>query len=78
MTLVDAIKVAIEAYCEDEAEREAIVAALVPVLVDDQALAYLIGLHWTQRSDEICEAITAYQVERAEIDAESEASNGER
>jgi hypothetical protein len=75
VTLREAIDTTIAAYDEDEGEREAILAALVPVLVDDKALAYLIGLHWTERADEIREALAAYHVERAEIDAEAAADD---
>lgn len=71
MTLVDAINAVCAAYNEDDAEREAILELLVPVLVDDQALASLIGKHWSERADEIRAAITQYQTERAEIDTEA-------
>lgn len=74
MTLREALDVALAAYDEDEGEREAILAALVPVVLGDRALfAYALQNAWRVRdgaADQICEALAAYQAERAEIDAE--------
>ena len=74
MTLREALDVALAAYDEDEGEREAILAALVPVVLGNWHLTSLaIESAWRtspQRADMIREALAAYQVERAEIDAE--------
>lgn len=74
MQLKDAIQIAIAAFDENEDEREAIIDALVPVLLDDRArLASAIERAWRDgptAQDEIRQAITSYQVDRAEIDAQ--------
>jgi hypothetical protein len=82
MTLADALKIALAAYDEDEAEREAVLEKLTPVLLGDrELLRAAIVYAWSHtpqlydgRADEIRAALTEYQVERAEIDAEASAA----
>jgi hypothetical protein len=76
VTLSTALEIALAAYDEDEAEREALLDALVPLLFDREMLRNALEWAWTSRADEIREALTAYQVERAEIDAEAAADEG--
>lgn len=75
MTLREALDVALAAYDEDEGEREAILAALVPVVLGNRellraAIVRAWGDTGSRGADEICDAVNVYQAERAEIDAE--------
>jgi hypothetical protein len=71
VTLADALKIALAAYDEDEAERERILELLAPVLLGDRfTLETAIGFARGDRARRIIEAVTEYQQERARIDAE--------
>lgn len=81
MTLAEAIDVALAAYDEDEAEREAIIDKLAPVLLGSpRALALAIRRIWQMRDapgrNEIREALAEYQADRERIDAEIAADEG--
>lgn len=81
MTLADAIQIALAAYDEDAAEREAMLAALAAfVFVDKKVIVDNLTRAWSEGwEDEIRAAITQYQTERTGIDAEiaaAEASGG--
>lgn len=73
MTLADALDVALAAYDEDEAEREAILDELLPALTSSaQLLRTVVSVAWHAGAhDAIREAVTEYQAQRAEIDAEA-------
>lgn len=71
MTLRDAINDVL-AICDDEDEREALLTALLPVLLDADPglLVTSIARVWDSHADEIRAAIEQYHAEAAEIDAQ--------
>ena len=77
MTLNEALKIALDAYDEDEAERERILELLVPIVLGRRGrLKAAIETAWWSSNDEIIAAIAEYQAERAAIDAEAAGDGG--
>ena len=75
MTLAEALRIALDAYNEDEAERERILELLAPILFGrSDLLRAAIDKAWRawpadmRRSEA---ALTEYQAERARIDSET-------
>jgi len=72
VTLLDALSAVRHAYDEDDAEREAILELLAPILLGTKPrLTSAIMTAWPDAADEIREALGTYQAERARIDHES-------
>lgn len=72
MTPADALKIALTALREDEAEREAVLELLAPTLLGEPRLMQAaIAMAWDAHRDEICAALAEYQEESARIDAEA-------
>lgn len=71
MKINEAIEIALNAYDEDDAEREAILDALLPTLLTRKLLRDAIADAWkVGRCEAVSAALAEYQAERARIDAE--------
>lgn len=79
MTLAGALDIALSAYHEDEAECEAILETLAPILLSSGRLldAAIVAAWRAGRADRIRQALTTYQVQRADLDAEIAADASE-
>jgi hypothetical protein len=79
VTLLDALSIIRSVYEEDDAEREALLDALWPILLGDKTrLTSALMAAWPDSSDEICEVIAEYQAARTKIDAEITAADLQR